>query len=68
MLLSHDSPIASMATGTSGSPTQYDLPKKIVSLLTNEWNIITFHPPQIESLPIALSGENLLLCSCKQND
>ena len=63
MLLSHDSPIASMATGTSGSPTQYDLPKKIVSLLTNEWNIITFHPPQIESLPIALSGENLLLCA-----
>ena len=50
-----------MAAGTGGTPSQFELPKGLEEFLSEEWGITTFHPPQVESLPIALSGENLLL-------
>ena len=50
-----------MAAGTGSTPSQFELPKGLEEFLSKEWGITTFHPPQVESLPIALSGENLLL-------
>ncbi len=50
-----------MAKGTGSSPSQFELPKEMVEFLSDEWGITAFHPPQVESLPIVLSGENLLL-------
>ncbi|MEE2759231.1 MAG: DEAD/DEAH box helicase [Candidatus Thermoplasmatota archaeon] len=41
--------------------SELDLPPNVIDLLVNEWNITRLHPPQAEALPIALSGENLLL-------
>ena len=41
--------------------SELDLPQNVIDLLVNEWNITRLHPPQAEALPIALSGENLLL-------
>ena len=41
--------------------SQLDLPQNVIDLLINEWNITRLHPPQAEALPVALSGENLLL-------
>ena len=40
---------------------QLDLPPDVIKLLTDEWGISRLHPPQAEAVPIALSGENLLL-------
>ena len=50
-----------MAAGTGGTPSQFELPKGLEEFLSEEWGFTTFQPPQVESLPIALSGENLLL-------
>ena len=41
--------------------SELDLPQNVIDLLVNEWNITRLHPPQAEALPVALSGENLLL-------
>ena len=41
--------------------SELDLPQSVIDLLVNEWNITRLHPPQAEALPVALSGENLLL-------
>ncbi|HJM41535.1 MAG TPA: DEAD/DEAH box helicase, partial [Candidatus Thalassarchaeaceae archaeon] len=40
---------------------ELDLPPNVVKLLTDVWGITQLHPPQAEAVPIALSGENLLL-------
>ena len=40
---------------------ELDLPQNVIDLLVDEWKITRLHPPQAEALPIALSGENLLL-------
>ena len=37
------------------------LPPNVVKLLVDVWGITRLHPPQAEAVPIALSGENLLL-------
>lgn len=52
-----------MAKETSGSPSQFGLPKKMVEFLSDTWGITSFHPPQIEALPTVLAGENLLLAA-----
>ncbi|MBJ03164.1 MAG: hypothetical protein CMB65_00465 [Euryarchaeota archaeon] len=41
--------------------SKLDLPQNVIDLLVNEWDITRLHPPQAEALPVALSGENLLL-------
>ena len=40
---------------------ELDLPPDVVKLLIEEWGIERLHPPQAEAMPIALSGQNLLL-------
>ncbi len=40
---------------------ELDLPQNVIDLLVDEWNITRLHPPQADALPVALSGENLLL-------
>ncbi|MDP6379292.1 MAG: DEAD/DEAH box helicase [Candidatus Thalassarchaeaceae archaeon] len=50
-----------MAAGADSSPSQFELPENMVEFLSEEWGITSFHPPQVESLPIALAGKNLLL-------
>jgi helicase len=50
-----------MAAGADSSPSQFELPEKMVEFLSEEWGITSFYPPQVESLPIALAGKNLLL-------
>jgi len=40
---------------------ELDLPPNVVNLLTEVWGITRLHPPQAEAVPVALSGENLLL-------
>jgi len=52
-----------MAKETSGSPSHFGLPKTMVDFLANVWEIEKFHPPQIEALPYALAGDNLLLAA-----
>ena len=44
-----------------GDVHEFDLPPNVANLLTEVWGISRFHPPQAEAIPIALSGENLLL-------
>jgi helicase len=44
-----------------GDVRELDLPPNVVELLIEKWGITKLHPPQIEAMPIALSGENLLL-------
>ncbi len=44
-----------------GDVRDFDLPPDVVKLLTEKWGITQFHPPQVEAVPIALSGQNLLL-------
>ena len=41
--------------------SELGLPPNVIDLLVNQWNITKLHPPQAEALPVALSGENLLL-------
>ena len=40
---------------------EIDLPDGVSDLLTQSWGIEKLHPPQAEALPLALSGQNLLL-------
>ncbi len=41
--------------------SELDLPQNVIDLLIEKWNITRLHPPQAKALPVALSGENLLL-------
>ncbi|MCH2636892.1 MAG: DEAD/DEAH box helicase [Candidatus Thalassarchaeum sp.] len=40
---------------------ELDLPSEVIDLLIEDWGIERLHPPQAEAMPIALSGQNLLL-------
>jgi len=40
---------------------ELDLPPNVIELLIEKWGITRLHPPQAEAMPIALSGQNLLL-------
>ena len=40
---------------------ELDLPSEVIDLLIEDWGIERLHPPQAEAMPIALTGQNLLL-------
>ena len=40
---------------------ELDLPSEVIDLLIEDWGIERLHPPQAEAMPIALTGQNMLL-------